>query len=101
MSEEKKKYICKLPTNGYQAGDEVFLTDAEVANFNGGEETPRFVPADESAADAPSETPAPEVTADQNPASPEGGYQADEPKDDTQTPPSDTVVSDADSQPQQ
>lgn len=43
MSEDKKKYICKLPTNGYQSGDEAMLTDAEAANFNGGEPVARFV----------------------------------------------------------
>lgn len=77
MSEEKSKYICKLPTNGHQPGDEVFLTDSEVANFNGGEEIPRFVPADESAADAPVET------ADAQPETPaaptpEGEYTPDD-----------------------
>jgi hypothetical protein len=47
MSEETKKYICKLPTNGHQVGDEVFLTDAEVANVNGGEAEPRYVLAED------------------------------------------------------
>lgn len=61
MSEDKKKYICKLPTNGYEAGQEAMLTDAEAANFNGGEATPRFVLAgEEGAVDAPN----PEMTAD-------------------------------------
>ena len=75
MSDDKKKYICKLPTNGFNTGDEAFLTDAEVANFNGGEEIPRFVLADEvSAADAPveekasEETPGADVTPETTPA---------------------------------
>lgn len=45
--EDKKKYICKLPTNGHQPGDEVFLTEAEVANENAGEAEPRFVLAED------------------------------------------------------
>ena len=66
-NENKNRYICKLPANGYQAGQEAFLTDAEVANFNGGEEIPRFVLAEEvSAADAP----APETPKEETPETP-------------------------------
>jgi hypothetical protein len=91
MSNDKKKYICKLPTNGYDAGQEAFLTEAEVANFNGGEEHPRFVLADEvGAADTPVET------ADAQPETPaaptpEGEYTPDEePKEETPAAPAST-----------
>ena len=55
--EEVKRYVCKLATNGYEAGAEVFLTEAEVANANGGEAEPRFVLAeDQGAPEAPAAT---------------------------------------------
>lgn len=45
---DKKQYKCVLPTNGYAEGEIVWLADAEVANFNGGEKLPRFVPVEEA-----------------------------------------------------
>jgi hypothetical protein len=51
MNEEKKNYLCKLPTNGHQPGDVVELTEDEVANFNAGEVEPRFILAGEVVAD--------------------------------------------------
>lgn len=52
--EDKKKYICQAATNGIEVGAEVFMTEAEAANINAGEETPRFVLADDQAvAEAP------------------------------------------------
>ena len=51
MSEDnKKKYICLLPTDGYQTGQEAWLTDEEAANANGGEAEPRFVLAEDQTA---------------------------------------------------
>lgn len=47
MSEAKKQYRCILPTNSVEPGEIVKLTDAEVANFNGGEPKPRFVPVED------------------------------------------------------
>jgi hypothetical protein len=107
MSNEKKKYICKLSTNGYNAGDEAFLTDQEVANFNGGEPKPRFVLAEEvGAAEVPSETETtpeatpetPETPADPQPETPAaptpgGEYPADEQKPEDTTPPADAPES--------
>lgn len=103
MSNDKKKYICVLPTNGYNQGQEAFLTDAEVANFNGGEPKPRFVLADEvPAADAPTEEAAPEETptAPQDPQpeapatpTPGGEYTPEEPKPEDTTPPAEGSTS--------
>jgi len=59
MEDVTKKYICKLPTNGNEVGDEVFLTEAEVASANGGEAEPRYVLASEYEA-PPEPVPAPE-----------------------------------------
>lgn len=67
--ESKKTYLCKLPTNGYQPGDIVELTDVEVANFNGGEDIPRFVSTEEAAT-----AEVPEVTT----PTPEGEYKEEE-----------------------
>jgi hypothetical protein len=61
MNDNKIAYRCVLPTNGHQEGDVVLLTADEAQNFNAGEEKPRFVLADESATDAPTETPAEEA----------------------------------------
>jgi hypothetical protein len=52
MEELGKRYVCKLPTNGIEVGDEVFLTDTEVANANAGESEPRFVLAEDQTADS-------------------------------------------------
>lgn len=71
MSEYRKKYICKLSTNGYQPGDVAMLTDADAANFNGGEEIPRFVLADEvGAVDAPQSSAEVSGDADTTPETP-------------------------------
>lgn len=43
MDTDKKKYRVVLPINGYNEGDIAELTEAEAANFNGGEPTPRVV----------------------------------------------------------
>lgn len=51
MEDTKKKYICKLPTNGHQPGDEVFMTEAEAENANGGEAEPRYVLAEDQGAE--------------------------------------------------
>ncbi len=40
---DKRKYKVIHPTNGYQEGDIVELTEAEAANYNGGEPEPRVV----------------------------------------------------------
>lgn len=40
---DKRKYKVIHPTNGYNEGDVVELTDAEAANYNGGESEPRVV----------------------------------------------------------
>lgn len=45
---DKKQYKCILATNGYAEGETAWLTDAEVANFNGGEKLPRFAPVEEA-----------------------------------------------------
>ena len=69
--DDKKKYICKLPTNGYQAGQEAYLTEAEVENFNGGEAEPRFVLAEDQSAPEVADNPADRGAVDegQTPAS--------------------------------
>jgi hypothetical protein len=56
---EKKKYVCMLPTDGYQPGQEAWLTEDEAANANGGEAEPRFVLAEDQskATESTPETP--------------------------------------------
>jgi hypothetical protein len=94
--------VCKLPTNGHEVGDEVFLTDAEVANANGGESEPRYVLAedqsekvvvdqqmlDENPVLAESRvdvgavgTPAPGETTNNTPGTPTVGYAVTQPAD--------------------
>lgn len=57
MAQDKKKYVCLLPTNGFQPGQEAWLTDDELANANGGEASPRFELAEDQSGSAPAEEP--------------------------------------------
>lgn len=75
------KYKVLLPTNGFEVGSEVELSEEQAANFNGGEPTPRVQLVVDAAASGSGEAP-------QN----EGGEappQGEQPpaNDETQTPP--------------
>jgi hypothetical protein len=56
MEEGKKEYICLKATNQYLPGDTAFLTDEELANFNGNEPESRFELVAEKANEGASET---------------------------------------------
>lgn len=53
----KKKYKVLLPTNGFEVGSVVELTEAEAANLNAGEPTPRLEEVQESQPPAGEPTP--------------------------------------------
>ena len=50
---DKRKYKVIHPTNGYNEGDIVELTEAEAANYNGGEPEPRVALVEEGSEATP------------------------------------------------
>lgn len=50
---DKRKYKVIHPTNGYNEGDIVELTEAEAANYNGGESEPRVALVEEGSEATP------------------------------------------------
>lgn len=50
---DKRKYKVIHPTNGHSEGDIVELTEAEAANYNGGESEPRVALVEEGSEATP------------------------------------------------